>query len=162
MHGSTHTYHVGGIKRKRLGHTFWLSSSPRWKDRKRRYLFEHMEHEAFSRPQEERVLPYFTWGGSNSFGISAKCLLITAPAIAGTLNHLFNLSLARGEIPQGWKAARVTPIFKAGNKMNIENYRPISVLPVVVKVFERLVYRENTRTMMKLWVYYSKLVTRWT
>ena len=77
-------------------------------------------------------------------GISAKCLRITAPAIAGSLNHVFNLSLASGEIPQlqEWKNARVTPIFKAGSETNIENYGPISVLPVVVKVFERLVYAQ--------------------
>ena len=72
-------------------------------------------------------------------GISAKCLRKTASAIAGSLNHLFNLSLARGEIPQEWKAAKVSPIFKAGNEMSVENYRPISVLPVVAKVFEKLV-----------------------
>ena len=71
---------------------------------------------------------------------TAKCLRITASTIAGSWNYLFNLSLAREEIPQEWKAAKVTPIFKAGNEMKIENYRPISVLPVVVKVFERLVY----------------------
>ena len=47
-----------------------------------------------------------------------------------------------GEIPQEWKNAKVTPIFKAGSEMNIENYRPISVLPVVVKVFERLVHAQ--------------------
>ena len=75
-------------------------------------------------------------------GISAKCLRITAPAIAGSLNHVFNLSLASGEIPQEWKNTKVTPIFKAGNETNIENYGPISVLPVVVKVFERLVYAQ--------------------
>ena len=69
-------------------------------------------------------------------GISAKCLRITAQAIAGSLNHLFNLSLARGEIPQEWKTAKVTQL---AVNMNIENYRPISVLPVAVKVFERLV-----------------------
>ena len=112
---------------------------------------------------------------------------ITAPAIAGSLNHLFNLSFARGEIPQEWKTAKVTPIFKVGSKMNIENYRPISVLPLVVKVFERLVYRqlysflltgsqsgfrprhsaqdskwlmtgEDTWIIMKLWVRYSLLL----
>ena len=52
-------------------------------------------------------------------GISAKYLRITAPAIAGSL---FNLSLASGEIPQEWKNAKVTPIFKAGSDTNIENY----------------------------------------
>ena len=60
-------------------------------------------------------------------GVSAKCLRTTAPAIAGSLNHVFNLSLASGEISQEWKNAKVTPIFKAGSETNIENYRPISV-----------------------------------
>ena len=60
-------------------------------------------------------------------GISAKCLRITASAIAGSLNHVFNLSLASGEIPQEWKNAKVTPIFKAGSEMNIENYRPANL-----------------------------------
>ena len=68
-------------------------------------------------------------------GISAKCLRFTPPVIAGSLNHLFNLSLMKGEIPGEWKTAK----FKDGNRMDIGNYRPISVLPVVVKVFEKLV-----------------------
>ena len=40
------------------------------------------------------------------------------------------------------KYANVTAIFKAGSETNIDNYWPISVLPVVVKVFERLVYAQ--------------------
>ena len=36
--------------------------------------------------------------------------------------------------------ARVTPVFKKGEKSDLNNYRPISVIPVVSKVFEKIVY----------------------
>ena len=55
-------------------------------------------------------------------GISAKCLRFTAPVIAGSLNHLFNLSLMKGEIPGEWKTAK----FKDGNRIDVGNYQPIS------------------------------------
>ena len=41
-----------------------------------------------------------------------------------------------------WKQARVTPIFKSGDRRQSENYRPISILLVVSKVFEREVFRQ--------------------
>ena len=69
-------------------------------------------------------------------GITSKCLHVAAPAIAGCLSHLFNLSLANGVFPKEWKTMRVTPIFKAGSRLELSNYCPISVLPLVAKVFE--------------------------
>ena len=42
-----------------------------------------------------------------------------------------------------WKRARVTPIFKEGDRRLCENYRPISILPAVCKVFEKEVFRQN-------------------
>ena len=44
------------------------------------------------------------------------------------------------DIPTEWKTARVTPVFKKGVKSDLNNYRPISVIPVVSKVFEKIVY----------------------
>ena len=41
-----------------------------------------------------------------------------------------------------WKRARVTPIFKSGDTSQCENYPPISILPVVSKVFEKEVFRQ--------------------
>ena len=44
--------------------------------------------------------------------------------------------------PDDWKCARVTPLFKQGERDDLNNYRPISVIPVIAKVFERIVYNQ--------------------
>jgi len=48
------------------------------------------------------------------------------------------------------KIARITPVFKSGNKNDLSNYRPISILPTLSKVLERVVYN-------KLYNYLDKL-----
>jgi hypothetical protein len=55
---------------------------------------------------------------------------------------LFNLSLSKSEFPTQWKIASVLPLFKKGDKSLISNYRPISLLSAVGKVFERIVFKE--------------------
>ncbi len=65
-----------------------------------------------------------------------------AIGIAGSLTQLFNYSLRTGEIPSEWKMANVTPVLKKGSRVDINNYRPMSVLPTVAKVFERIVHRQ--------------------
>ena len=44
-----------------------------------------------------------------------------------------------GVFPDEWKLFKVIPLFKQGNRSNVNNYRPISVIPVVAKIFERIV-----------------------
>ena len=51
---------------------------------------------------------------------------------------LYNLSLEACVFPELLKVARVTPTFKSGDMENVDNYRPISSLPVLSKLFERL------------------------
>ena len=75
-------------------------------------------------------------------GVSARLLKTTAPAVAKSLTHLFNCSLRTGKIPQEWKAANVTPVPKKGRKEDVNSYRPVSVLPVIAKVFEAVVHRQ--------------------
>ena len=75
-------------------------------------------------------------------GISSRLLKLTAPGIAGSLTHLFNCSLKIGEILSEWKSANITPVFKKGRKEDVNNYRSVSVLPIIAKVFERNVHKQ--------------------
>ena len=59
-----------------------------------------------------------------------------------SLTYIFNLSLATGIYIDDWKCARVIPIFKSGDRRQCANYRPISILPVVSKVFKKDVFRQ--------------------
>ena len=72
--------------------------------------------------------------------IPAKLLKCVAPLIAPPLTFLINLSLKNGVIPSEWKEARVTPIHKGGSKDDIGNYRPISVIPILGKIIEKVAY----------------------
>ena len=58
------------------------------------------------------------------------------------LTVLFNLSVQQCKIPGEWKKAKVTPLYKSGAKSDPKNFRPISVLPVVSKVYERLIHNQ--------------------
>ena len=64
---------------------------------------------------------------------------LALPFIGNSLAVLFNTSIETSQFPDSWKVARVTPIFKEGEKTNKSNYRPISVLPVISRLFEKLV-----------------------
>ena len=55
------------------------------------------------------------------------------------LNLLFNSSMQQGALPNAWLEANATPIFKKGNKMLPENYRPVSLTSVPCKIMEKLV-----------------------
>ena len=71
--------------------------------------------------------------------ISIKLLKDSTDVSLTYLTHMYNCSLLSGIFPDEWKLARVSPIYKSGDKQECENYRPISVLSVAAKIFERLV-----------------------
>lgn len=56
------------------------------------------------------------------------------------LCYLYNMVIDTAAIPITWKTATITPIFQEGNKFDISNYRPISLLPQIVKTFEKLIH----------------------
>lgn len=72
-------------------------------------------------------------------GIPARFLRDNAAVIAATVTFLVNLSLSTGSVPDEWKKARIVPLYKSGGQENMDNYRPISILPVLSKILEKVV-----------------------
>ena len=70
--------------------------------------------------------------------------------ISKPLSHIINLSLTYGIVPDQLKISRVVPLFKAGDKSNFSNYRPVSVLPAFSKLFERAFYNRLSNYLNEL------------
>ena len=81
--------------------------------------------------------------------IHAKIVKITYNKYLTALNHVLNLSLQQGIFPNELKLARVIPLFKADDCMLINNYRPVSILPLFSKIYERIMYN-------RLWSFIKK------
>ena len=72
--------------------------------------------------------------------ISSKVFKVSYPLVLAPLTHVLNLSLINGYVPKELKIAKVIPLFKSGDPMQVSNYRPVSVLPLFSKILERLMY----------------------
>ena len=100
-----------------------------------------------------------------------------AHALATPVYHLFTISIRSGSIPSEWKIHKITSVYKSGDKTSVTNYRPISLLCIMSKVLERLIYdkiinavatsitphqygfQRGTSTLQQLLVYFHQLVT---
>jgi len=71
--------------------------------------------------------------------ISVKLLKYIAPYIVDPLIYILNLCLEKGVFPEKFKLAIVKPLYKTGDKKNMTNYRPISMLCNFSKIFERII-----------------------
>ena len=74
-------------------------------------------------------------------GVSPRLLKEAGDSIAKILQNLFNKSLSHGIFPNLWKQANVMPIFKKGCKETISNYRRVTLLSTVGKMFEKSVFK---------------------
>ena len=72
--------------------------------------------------------------------VSIAMLKICDISISKPLCYLFKNCLTECIFPEDWKKANVVPIFKKGSRQDFKNYRPISLLPICGKIFERLIY----------------------
>ena len=61
-------------------------------------------------------------------------------SICRPLKLIFQSCLENEKLPTEWKKANVVPVHKKGDKQILKNYRPISLLPIAGKIFERLLY----------------------
>ena len=87
-------------------------------------------------------------------GLSSHVLKQIAPSIAVPLAHIFNLSLRTGYIPLELKISRVIPLFKSGEPDDFGNYRPISILPALSKLFEMIV-NDQIRNYFNCYSYFT-------
>lgn len=65
-----------------------------------------------------------------------------AVQIAAPLTHVINTSIRTGIVPNGFKVGKITPVYKSGPRNILDNYRPITVLPVCSKIFEKCIYKQ--------------------
>ena len=72
--------------------------------------------------------------------IPTKFLKLCSPFMAKILSKLFNECLTQSHYPSILKTAIVRPIFKGGDNESIKDYRPISILPVIDKIFETVLF----------------------
>ena len=87
--------------------------------------------------------------------IPARFVKDGSKCIAYPLAHIFNLSLRSGIIPQDLKSARVTPLHKKNSKTEAGNYRPVSVLCIISKVLEKIVFLQIDKYLKEKNVLYE-------
>jgi hypothetical protein len=73
-------------------------------------------------------------------GIPARFLKDAAPIIKIPITFLINQSISEETVPDELKIAKVKPLFKKGDRLNPENYRPVSILNIVSKILEKAIY----------------------
>ena len=79
------------------------------------------------------------YGGSDPLGMFPLFLERTADVLAARHSAVFRRFVRLGRFPACWRQANVTPIPKGPSSSSVANYRPISIISVLSKVFERLV-----------------------
>ncbi|KAK1212035.1 LIN1 transcriptase, partial [Pygoscelis papua] len=78
-------------------------------------------------------------------GIHPRVLRELAEELAKPLSIIYQQSWLTGEVPDDWRLANVTPIYKKGRKEDPGNYRPVSLTSVPGKIMERFILRALTR-----------------
>ena len=73
-----------------------------------------------------------------------KLLKIAAVVVAPSLTAIFAASINTGIFPQELKESRVSPVYKSGARNDPSNYRPISVISVIVKILRKLCTNNST------------------
>ena len=75
-------------------------------------------------------------------GLCVRVIKASFDAIGGILLHIINTCLTNSDFPDSWKHSIVHPIYKSGDPSNPSNFRPISIVPVLAKIVERVVQRQ--------------------
>ena len=82
-----------------------------------------------------------------------RILKLTADVITPSILYIDNKSISTGKFPSVWKEAKVKPLFKTGNKEDVNNYGPISILPTLSKLIKKWVERQFSQYLNDLICY---------
>jgi len=91
---------------------------------------------------ELNILDYKNSIGSD--GLSPLFLFNCRFILSAPITYLFNTSIINGSFPSIWKSTYINPIHKKGNKSLISNYRPISIISILPKIFSKIVNNKLT------------------
>jgi hypothetical protein len=112
--------------------------------------FPNMNLKSVSSKEVEKIIKSLKTKNSFGYdGISTKLLKISSGFISSPLTHICNKSLSSGIFPDRLKYAVVKPLFKKGDRSNITNYRPISLLSSFSKVIEKIMYNQIQEHLKK-------------
>ena len=75
-------------------------------------------------------------------GVCVRVLKAALPAVGVVILHIINTCLVLSDYPAAWKHSLVHPIFKTGDPSDPSNFRPISIIPIISKVVEKVVQRQ--------------------
>jgi hypothetical protein len=130
-----------------------------------------------TRTETEKIIKNLKPSSSHGYDeISAEVLKCSLNVISSPLTYIFNLELSTGTFPTCMKYSIVKPLFKKGDKSNVSNYRPISLLISFSKILEKSIYtrlykhlvmhnilvreqygfRDNSSTQKLLFIYLMK------
>ena len=108
------------------------------------YLLNRVNSSMFLRPTSAEIYNVTSQLNSNKScgfdGINAKFVITASEVLSPMLSIIINACFDLGVFPSILKIAKVVPVFKAGDKGKVSNYRPISLLSVFSKILEKLVY----------------------
>ena len=96
----------------------------------------------------QKKLAKFQAGGAYRAGaykkkrVIGQMIRLCGDSLVLPLRLLFSNMLRTSSFPSLWKLANVTPVFKKNDKQLVKNYRPISLLPLLSKIFEKILFNK--------------------
>lgn len=99
--------------------------------------------------QVEKLLRTIKTNAIGSDEINIKMLSLVFPHLSIFFTHIVNTCLLNGVFPKAWKDANIIPVPKSNKTNEISNYRPISILPTLSKILEKIVAEQLNEYLNK-------------